>query len=90
MKDSERIFINPKEIAKGIITYDEKSIHYTYVSTGNPFEEYEDNKNYLKIKKDKNGKQYLHVLFADCGGYDVTSFRLYFDNDEDLLNFLRR
>lgn len=84
--------INPREIAKGITVYDRKRIYLKghWNSTGDPFEENKDNKNYLKIKKDKDGKQYLHIMAVDCGGYDACLCKLYFENDEDLLNFLRR
>jgi len=85
--------INPREIAKGITIYDRKNMYvgkYHNTSTGNPFEEHKNNKEYFKIKKDKDGRQYLHIIGVDSGGYDACTFKLYFDNDEDLLNFLRR
>ena len=91
--------INPKEIAKGIYTYDR--VHFYchkiasgkrdwYYGNGDPLLEHENNKDYFKIKKDELGKQYIDLLFADSGGYDTASFRLYFEDDQDLLNFMRR
>lgn len=93
--------INPREISKGVVIYDDCHIYsgYTLVSkrsvsnsinSGDPKQENKDNDKYMRIKKDEQGRQYLHLLIVDSGGYDCATTKLYFDNDQDLLNFLRR